>query len=94
MRAKIPSTFQLSSMTVSVIIVPQAKWKAADCVGYWDPLKAQIVLLKQNPDVMWHTFWHEAVHAALCMMSSPLNDDEVFVDQLGGHFAQIIKSAK
>jgi len=81
-------------MTVTVTIVPASAWELGDCVGYWNPLENQIVLLKQNRDLMWHTFWHEVTHACLSMMSSPQNDDEVFVDCFAGHLAQVIKSAQ
>lgn len=41
-----------------------------------------------------HTFWHEALHAALHSMGHKLCADEVFVDALAKRLTQIIYSAK
>ena len=89
----IPSHFQLMGHDIDVHVVPIKDWTMADCAGYWEPGENRIVLAEQAPDVTFHTFCHELVHAILSMMSHPLNEDEVFVDQLGGLLAQALKSS-
>lgn len=88
----VPRRFQLLNHTIVVKIVPAAD--AGDAYGWWDPDTNEIVLARQPKSMMEHTFWHEAVHAILHMMSHPLVDDEVFVDQFGGLLAQLSQSAK
>jgi hypothetical protein len=79
---------------IDVHVIPLKDWTMADCAGYWEPGENRIVLAQQAPDVTFHTFCHELCHAILSMMSHPLNEDEVFVDQFGGLLAQALKSAK
>ena len=90
----IPQHIQLMGHDIDVHVIPIKDWTMADCAGYWEPGENRIVLVEQAPDVTFLTFCHELTHAILSMMSHPLNEDEVFVDQFGGLLAQALKSAK
>lgn len=86
----VPRQFQLLNHTITVKIISAVD--AGDTYGWWDPDLNEIVLAKQSKSMMEHTFWHETVHAILHMMSHPLVDDEVFVDQFSGLLAQCVKT--
>jgi len=92
---RIPTSFQLMGHTIAVRVVPVADWPYPDADGFWDPGANEILLVEQpQRSQLWHTFWHEAVHACLDMMSHRLSHNERFVDQFGGLLAQLVASAK
>jgi hypothetical protein len=64
-------------------------------VGFFDPQHNKIVIKRMRPaSLMHHTFWHEVIHVALNAINHKLYSDEVFVDNMGGVFAQIIATAR
>jgi hypothetical protein len=54
-----------------------------DTVGMWTPACHRIDLRNDLGDTeLQQTFCHEWAHSMLAEMNHPLNDDEVFVDNL------------
>ena len=50
---------------------------------------------KLAEEVITHTLFHEIVHFILHLMNcNELNENEAFVDQVGGHIAQVMKTLK
>jgi len=91
---RIPSSFKIMAHTITVRVVPKNEWKYDDAVGFWDPEKNEILLLKQPRTQLRHTFWHEAMHAVLDMMSHKQSRDEAFVDQVSGLIYQVMDTAE
>ncbi len=99
---RIPKSFDLLGHTVTVRVVSKRDWEALtedyeemeDDVGYWIPDDNLIVLLRQPRSRMLHTLAHEMTHAVLYYMNSPLWADEIFVDQMGGLWAQALATAR
>jgi Zn-dependent peptidase ImmA (M78 family) len=91
---KIPSSFKIMAHKITVRVIPKNEWKYDDAVGFWDPEKNEILLLKQPRTQLRHTFWHEVMHAVLDMMSHKQARDEAFVDQVSGLLSQIMDTAE
>ena len=91
---RIPSSFKIMAHTITVRVIPKGEWKYDDAVGFWDPEKNEILLLKQSRTQLRHTFWHEVMHAVLDMMSHKQSRDEVFVDQVSGLIYQVMDTAE
>jgi hypothetical protein len=99
---RVPKSFPLLGHTITVRIVPNRDWEELaeryedmeDAVGLWCADDNLIVLLRQKRSALLHAFFHELMHAVLHYMSSPLTNDEVFVDTVGGLLAQAIESQK
>lgn len=91
---KIPKSIQLLAHTITVEVVPKAKWKMEDAVGYWVPGENRIVLLRQPRTQLAHTYLHEVTHAVLDAMNHKLSRNEPFVDQFAGLLAQALESGK
>ena len=83
-RLQIPRRFQLHGHEVTVRIIPRTRWPhSMDTVGMYDPTRHRIDLRGDLGDTeLQQAFCHEWTHALLCEMNHPLNDDEVFVDNL------------
>lgn len=90
---KLPKTFQLLGHTWKVRVVPACELEGTDW-GHCDQIRKEILILDTSPDNNIATFFHEAVHAALGAMGSPLNNNEEFVETLGGLIHQITTTAK
>lgn len=81
--------------TITVRRVPPSKWKAGDCVGYFDPARMLIaVCTGATASTQEQTFWHEVTHAILYCLGSPSYGNEEFVDQVGGLIHQIVSSSE
>lgn len=98
---RIPSQFQLLGHTIEVRVLSEKFWdqhaKEAgfdDAVGGWIPAKHLIIVKRQPPTMLWHTFYHELTHAILDMMGHKLCHDESFVDLMGGLLAQAMQSLR
>jgi hypothetical protein len=90
----IPKSFDLMGHQVTVDVVPASRWKHGDgCIGMFSPQAMRIEIVDGLAQgTTEHTFWHEATHAMLYVLSSPHYQDEVLVDQLGGLLHQITQS--
>ena len=87
----IPKTFKLHGATITVRIVPPSKWRhSKNCEGMWLPNRHRIDILKGPDRVhMQRVFCHEACHAILDFINSPLSRDEAFVDNLASGVHQM-----
>ena len=100
---KIPSSFQLGSYTITVLMLDEeqfVKKTGGGCYGMFDPNSLTIYLCKPPPrnkgakQIAYQTFWHEYTHALLWASVRPkLYTDEKLVDQLGHHLAQLHTTA-
>jgi hypothetical protein len=90
----IPRSFDLMGHQVAVEIVPASRWAHGEaCIGIFSPQAMRIEIVDGlNQGTTEHTFWHEATHAMLHILSSPHYQDEVLVDQLGGLLHQMMQS--
>lgn len=90
----IPKRFKLLNYTWSVIghegMIPAAR--GVQLYGQCDHNNHTITLnIAAPPDVVWHTFLHELVHAALeATGRTALSADEDFVDSISGALAQAL----
>lgn len=91
---RIPKSFKLMGHTVAVHLVDKKDWKYEDDLGYWDPDKNEIWIMRQTRTQLRHTFWHEVMHAVLDAISHKLAREEQFVDQVGGLLTQIMDTAE
>lgn len=90
----IPATIQLLGHTWAVVlhdgyaIAPDGD----ECKGYCDFEKQEIHLNAALPEsLVWHTFFHELLHAVLYYMNTKLCANEAFVDMVGGLIAQALR---
>ena len=100
---KIPSSFQLGSYTITVLMLDEdqfVKKTGGGCYGMFDPNSLTIYLCRPPPrnkgakQIAYQTFWHEYTHALLWASVRPkLYTDEKLVDQLGHHLAQLHTTA-
>lgn len=92
---RIPTAFQLLNHRITVQVIPKSQWPYEQELGWWDPSKNQILLMRQPRSQLRHVFWHEVSHAVLDLMGhSKLSGNEAFVDQMGGLLAQLMDSAE
>jgi hypothetical protein len=91
---RIPSSFKLMAHTITVHVIPKSEWEYEDSLGFWDPEKNEILLLKQSRSQLRHCFWHEVMHAVLDLMSHRQARDEAFVDQVSGLISQAVDTAE
>lgn len=91
---KIPSSFKLMAHTITVRVIPKKAWKYEDSLGFWDPEKNEILLIKQPRTQLMHCFMHEVMHAVLDLMSHRQARDESFVDQVSGLLSQMMDTAE
>lgn len=91
----IPKSYKLLGHTVTVHVVPEEDWKHQDCVGLYEPHRHRILIRGDLTDSLkLHTLYHEMVHSWLTALGHELNDDEKFVDMLGGMMHQAMTTAK
>lgn len=92
---KIPKSFELLGLTVTVSFIPEGESPDSVC-GYYDPTSETIYISSSLPlQTQEQTFLHEFLHAALQAMGrDKLNADEAFIDVLAGLVHQMDKSAK
>jgi len=100
---RIPSSFQLGSYTIKVLMLEESAFKAKvgmDAYGCWDPNTLTIYLVKPPPrnkgaaQIIYQTFFHEWMHAALwCSVRPRLHTDEKLVDNLGHSLAQLMTTS-
>jgi len=89
----IPKRFKLLNYTWSVVghrgMIPE---KGLQLYGKCDHDKHVITInIEAAPDVIWHTFLHELMHATLeATGRTALSADEDFVDSLSGALAQAL----
>lgn len=83
----IPTKFRMKGKSYRVQQVSKYKYMGGFC-----PVSLQVYLRKQQPDKA-ATFWHEATHAVLHSMGSPLWRNERFVEQFSVRLAELIKTA-
>lgn len=64
------------------------------CNGACDYDKKLIQIeLSDNPDVMFHTFWHEFMHAVTHELgATALSEDEAFVEIVGQAIARAVRA--
>ncbi len=90
----IPRRFQIHGHQVTVRIIQLSRWrhpKAA--VGIYDPNRHRIDLRGDLGDTeIGQVFCHELSHCLLSEMNHPLNDCEVFVDNLGSLLHQALQT--
>lgn len=100
---RIPKQFDLLGHTYTVRILSARDWETLceqtdyiheDEVGCCFFDRNLIVLRRQAYSQMYHTFFHELVHAVLYSMHVQLPHDEQYVDQVAGLLAQAIYTAK
>lgn len=90
----IPKRFKLLNYTWSVIghegMIPGPR--GIQLYGKCDHDKHELTLnIAAPPDVVWHTFLHELMHAVLeATGRTALSADEDFVDSLSGALAQCL----
>ncbi len=95
MPRKIPQSFMLLGRSIRVTLIKPCDWKMPDAIGCYDSHLGQISILKTNPDLEEHTFFHELMHAVLTAMGrDKLNQDEAFVDMSSGLLMQAFTSAR
>ena len=91
---QIPRSFELMGHVVVVEVVPPARWvHGEDAIGIFEPQRMRIEIvggLSHSAEA--HTYWHEATHAMLYVLSSEHYSNEALVDQLGGLIHQIIST--
>jgi hypothetical protein len=95
-------SFKLGSHTIKVIYQKTvAGPDGSPVLGLSEFLHNQILIAtefngkKIADEVIEHTLYHEAAHFMMYAMNKgDLNNDEAFVDILGGHIAQMTKSLK
>ena len=80
--------------TVTVLLIPQIKWKKADCIGWFNPKDMTIGILKRPGTVPEQVFAHELVHAITYVMGHALYEDEEFTDTFSGLLHQVATTAK
>ena len=91
----LPKSYCLLGHTVTVKVVPGADWAHPDCVGLYEPHRHRILIRGDlSESLQQHTLYHEMVHSWLSAMSHDLNEDEKFVDMLGGLIHQAMTTAK
>lgn len=88
----IPKRFQLMGLTINVTLCDTGE----NDNGNWSLNEQQIRIDKSlKEEMQLQTFWHEAVHACLQVLSyDELGDDEAFVDRLAFCLAQIDRTRK
>ena len=101
---KIPKRLKLMGHSISVSVVSKKAWyefaptvdlDPDEACAVWLPSSDRIVMMRnKNKELLFHTFWHESMHAILDMMSHKLSRDEVFVDQSAALIAQAIATAE
>ena len=91
-RLQIPRRFHLHGHEVTVRIIPRTRWPhSKESVGLYNPSFHHIDIRGDQGDTeLQQTFCHEWAHAMLTEMNHPLNDDEVFVDNLASLLHQSI----
>lgn len=90
----IPRRFQIHGHEVVVSIIPLSKWRhPKSAVGIYDPNRHRIDLRGDLGDTeIGQVFCHELGHCLLSEMNHPLNDCEVFVDNLGSLLHQALQT--
>ena len=91
---RIPTSFKLMGHTITVQVISKSEWEYDDELGFWDPEKNEILLLRQRRTLLMHCFMHEVMHAVLDMMSHKQARDEAFVDQVAGLLSQVMETAE
>ena len=71
-------------------IVPRVEWPDDNAIGICSFEKCEIKILKGPRLQMEHTFLHEAMHAILEAVNSPLYEKESFVDPVSGLLHQVL----
>lgn len=88
----VPKSFNLMGFTVTVTVCDTG----ADDYGKWS-LSDQEIRIDQSlkEEMQLQTFWHEAMHACLQVLSyDKLGDDEKFVDRMAHCLAQIDRTRR
>lgn len=95
---RLPTSFELMGNTIKVEQVDNLS-TIGDRFGDWQ-LKHNSIRIQSRgkgipDDVVFATFWHELVHAALDIIGhQKLSEDEEFVERLGQALYQAQKSMK
>ena len=96
-------SFQVGSHTISIKYKKNVRNPDSneEVLGMFIPLRNEIIVSinfkgeSLCEEVIEHSLHHEIAHCFMIMMSQwELNSDEVFIDVLGLHMAQYIKSRK
>lgn len=101
---RIPKRVKLMGHTITVAVISKRDWyefaptvevDPDESCAVWIPARDAIVMMRQkNKELLFHTYWHELMHAILDMISHKLSRHEAFVDQTAALIAQAIATAE
>ena len=93
---RIPTSFPILGQTITVHTIPPEDWEyGEECVGCYESEWNTIAIRGDYTGTKREQiFFHELVHACLDSLSSKLNHNEKFVDQLAGVLHQAFSKAK
>jgi len=94
----IPKKFSIFGQEITVVQNPDFA-KEHGCYGKWYPAQNKIFLQAPDEahakDVIFQTFWHEAVHAGLDILGhGEWSENETAVEQLGQFIYQVLKTKR
>lgn len=93
--------FKLGShnITVKYLKTVRDPMTGSEIMGLCDPMTNNILIatqyngVKLAEDVLFHSLCHEVSHNIMILMGEPdLNNNEKFIDLMGGFIAQFVKS--